>query len=707
MPILEIQGIVVRPVVLEFDRFELDLDRYELRRAGRKIRLQRVPMDLLILLLERKGGLVTREEIAARVWKGDGHVDTQSSINTAIRKIRQALDDVGDQPRFIETVIGKGYRFIAEVSAPTPPQEVPTPPQKAAPVTRRSYLLRSIALGAVVAVGGPALLLLRSKPQNREPIVIVPFTAVPGLQSWPAFSPEGNRVAFAWTGGAGNCSHIYVKDIGATIAAGEPMKLTNSDECDSSPSWSRDGRQIAFLRKQPEGGLGVYVMPATGGVARKIAFVNGPSEYRPAWTPDGKGLLVMDSDPPQAPASLFRVALDSGDKRRITTADPSGTGDWCPAYSPDGRTLAYLHNTGSFKLSPLYIVRVNAQGLPSAPPKRLETASAGFTDFDWDADGRSLIATAISGLVRVALSGAVVPLPFPDGHQLTVAPHGDRMVYVRPFRDTDIFRVPGPRGSGVVTRLISSTRQESAPQYSPDGQHIAFVSDRTGAEELWVADGDGHDARQVTAFGAPVGSPRWSPDRKWIAFDSTAGGRAAIYVVAASGGSPRRITSADVSSVRPSWSHNGRWIYFGSNNGGDWQIWKIAPRGGTPIEITRKGGREAFEDPDGNFVYYTKTPPENGIWRVPSSGGDEIRVSASGAQGRWAVGGAGIYYLRAPNELVFQEFSNERCTRVPVLGLQIGEGAANMIGVAADDHWILLTVLMRSEDHLVLVRNFR
>lgn len=691
--------------VFVFDRFELDVGGYELRRAGRKLPLQRVPMDLLILLVERRGALVAREEIAARVWNGNGQVDTQSSINTAIRKIRQALNDVGEQPRFIETVIGKGYRFIAEVSTPTPPQPEAALPQEPAPMKRHAYLLSSIGVGAAIVTGAIALFLFRSAPANREAMTIVPFTAVPGLQSWPAFSPDGKQVAFGWTGDAGNCSHIYVK----TVGGGEPVKLTDSEECDSSPSWSRDGGWIAFLRKQPEGGLGLYVMPAASGAARKIATVNGPSDYRPAWTPDGKGLVVMDSNPPNAPASLFRVAVDSGNKRRITTADPSGTGDWCPAYSPDGRMLAYLHDAGTFRLAPLYLVRVDAHGMPSAIPRSIETGSTGFTDFDWSADGHTLIATTISGLVRVPLTGgAVEPLPFPDGAQLTVAPRGDRMVYVRPFRDSDIFRVPGSRGSGRVSRLISSTRQESGPQYSADGRRVTFISDRTGSEEVWVADSDGQNARQVTSFGgASVGSPRWSPDGKRIAFDSTAAGRAAIYVVAANGGPARRITSERIASVRPSWSHDGKWIYFGSDRSGGWQIWKTAPLGGAPIEVTKKGGREAFEDPSGKFVYYTKTPPEKGIWRVPSDGGAEIRISGAGSQGRWALGGRGIYYLSAPDQLAFQEFSGSECIRVPTPGLQIGEGAANMIGVAPDDRWILLTVKVRSEEHLVLVRNFR
>ena len=696
--------------VFEFDQFELDVSAYELRHAGRKIPLQRVPMDLLILLLERRGALVSREEIVARVWKDDGMIDPQASINTAIRKVRQALDDVGEQPRFVETVVGKGYRFIGEVAARMPAQSAPVaaPLQAQTPTAaakRRHALPALAAVAGVVFIGAAGLLLSRRAPQSRQPMTVVPFTALAGAQSWPAFSPGGRRIAFGWTGDAGTCSHIYIKTVGSAW----PVKMTDSGECDSSPSWSRDGRWIAFLRGQPGGSLGVYIMPSAGGIPRKIATVNGPRGYRPAWTPDGMGLVVMDSDPPDAPPSLFRVAVDSGEKRRMTTAESGGTGDWCPAYSPDGRTLGYLHDTGSWRLAPLYIVGVDSHGMPSALPRMVQTAPVGFTDFDWSADGRSLIAAAPYGLVRVPLSGgSVVPLPFPDASQLTVAPRGNEMVYVQPSRDTDIFRLPGPRGSGGDTRLISSTRQESAPQYSADGRNVVFVSDRTGSEEIWTAGSTGENARQVTSFGGPaVGSPRPSPDGKCIAFDSTAGGKPAIYLIAARGGSAQRITSEEVSSVRPSWSHDGQWIYFGSDASGDWQIWKVRPQGGKPIQVTQKGGREAFEDPSGKFVDYTKMPPEKGIWRVPSSGGDEIKISDSGSQGRWAMGGRGIYYLRAADDLVFQEFASKRCVHVPTPGLEIGEGLANMIAAAPGDRWILLTAQVHSEVHMALVRNFR
>src|SRR5258705_387175 len=107
------------------DDLELDCGAYELRPAGQTLRLSRIPMELLLLLVERGGDLVTREEIVARLWGKDVFLDTDNSINAAIRKLRQVLDDDPEQPRFIHTVTGRGYRFVAPVS------EVKTAAQKA------------------------------------------------------------------------------------------------------------------------------------------------------------------------------------------------------------------------------------------------------------------------------------------------------------------------------------------------------------------------------------------------------------------------------------------------------------------------------------------------------------------------------------------------------------------------------------------------
>src|SRR6266446_4513362 len=130
---------------LKFENIELDLSSYQVRRNGSVIKLEKIPMELLILLAGRNGQLVSREEIIEKLWGKDVSVDSEHGVNTAIRKIRNALQDDPERPRFIETVVGKGYRFVAPLA--TSPEEQVFP---AASVGYRSRLKRIVLLGACV-----------------------------------------------------------------------------------------------------------------------------------------------------------------------------------------------------------------------------------------------------------------------------------------------------------------------------------------------------------------------------------------------------------------------------------------------------------------------------------------------------------------------------------------------------------------------------
>ena len=105
------------PAPFRFEEFDLDLERYELRRSGQAVKLERIPMELLILLLQNNGKLVRREAINRRLWGENTYQDTDHSVNTAVNKLRYILRDDPRDPRFIQTVVGQGYRFIAELAA--------------------------------------------------------------------------------------------------------------------------------------------------------------------------------------------------------------------------------------------------------------------------------------------------------------------------------------------------------------------------------------------------------------------------------------------------------------------------------------------------------------------------------------------------------------------------------------------------------------
>src|SRR5579859_898405 len=114
--------------VLQFGEFELDVRNHRLRRSGSELKLERIPMDLLILLATRPGELVRREEIVQELWGDEINVDTESAINTAVRKIRQVLGDDSQSPRFVQTISKRGYRFLAECAQPAVPLQPPASP---------------------------------------------------------------------------------------------------------------------------------------------------------------------------------------------------------------------------------------------------------------------------------------------------------------------------------------------------------------------------------------------------------------------------------------------------------------------------------------------------------------------------------------------------------------------------------------------------
>jgi TolB-like protein/DNA-binding winged helix-turn-helix (wHTH) protein len=180
------------PPTLRFGEFELDLAAYQLRRDGRPVKLGRQPMELLILLVERRGQLVTRADIVARLWGPDVFVDVEMGVNSAISKVRQALRDAPDTPRFLETVPGKGYRFLAPIddSAPAPPAApdlTPEPPEPAAPIPRgrpRPAFVPIVALVVVAAVTAVAAFALWRARAAATPtgvaIAVLPFVNLDG-----------------------------------------------------------------------------------------------------------------------------------------------------------------------------------------------------------------------------------------------------------------------------------------------------------------------------------------------------------------------------------------------------------------------------------------------------------------------------------------------------------------------------------------------
>jgi Tol biopolymer transport system component len=247
------------------------------------------------------------------------------------------------------------------------------------------------------------------------------------------------------------------------------------------------------------------------------------------------------------------------------------------------------------------------------------------------------------------------------------------------------------------------------PQFSPDGQQIAFQSDSSGTGEIWICDRDGSHARQLTHMGAIVsGYARWSPDGKNIVFHSRPKGLASLYVISAEGGAAHRLDSGEVDDVSPSWSHDGKWIYFTSRETGDAQVWKMPASGGPKIQVTKRGGYVPLESADGQYLYYVT--PQNALWRLPLAGGEETQVLSDLAPSgsAYALGRQGIYFIRATGqggeqELAFLCFATRQISPVVAIPRSVTDGLA----LSPDEMLILYSQRDQVSSDLMLVENFR
>ena len=725
-----------------FGVFDLDTRTRELRKHGVKLKLQDQPLQMLVLLLECPGEIVTREEIQKRLWPDNTHVDFDNAINSAIRKLRDALGDSAENPRFVETLARRGYRFIAPVSPAVPFQDGPHAPTSqpvelvATPSRRAVHKSRLLWIACIVGLvlGAIALALRWWIPKSNQARLQAALPAVPlignrGYEEFPAFSPEGTRVAFAWTEPGGQAPHIYVKLIGQ----GGPVQLTSNPAGDFAPAWSPDGHWIAFLRARPRSQAAVMLMPSLGGQEREVSQVSldsnealrhweshsVPAPFL-AWSRDGRWLLSVQENGRDEVFSIVRVSVETGSKRALTFPPKGTKGDGALAISPDGKTLAFTRTLGLFEKE-IYTVSVSDDLLPVGEPRRLTFDNASIEGLAWMPDGQRLIfSSKRSGrfeLWRMPVSPAGEPVRLmaagDDPRDVAMAREGSHLVYSHFRSDWHIWRMRLDRSNhGEQPRnFISSARREHLPKYSPDGTRIAFESGRSGNEEIWIGNADGSHLVQLTAFrnGAWSGSPRWSPDGQKIAFDSNASGNWDIYVIGAQGGHAVRLTTAESQEFRPSWSHDGKWVYFCSTRTGEPQVWKIPAGGGVAVPVTKHGGAVAFESKDGDDLYYTKAPKDQQLWKMPVRGGDETRVLGSMLDNNFAVSKRGIYFLdgaRSDANLTVRFFSF--ATRaIQTLGAVPGP-SADEIDVSPDERWLLYSSIDsggESSGELMLIEN--
>ena len=612
---------------------------------GVEVRLEPRVMQVLACLLAADGEPVTRDTLMQQVW-GHEYV-TEDALNRTVSKLRRLIADELHCGAEIETIPKTGYRLVQPAAA----APVDAAPAAAAvhPLQRHWRWVAALALAAAVA----AVFWPRGLPEPEdvatdEQARFSPLTTLGGKEIQPTLSPDGSHVAFSWLAQTGGTFHIFVRP----IASDSLLQITQGATNEFRPTWSPVGDQIAYTRIQDGVGCELLSVSSVGGPPRHLADCDKDDGDNLAWSPDGK-ILAM-----KGPGSrgIDFLTLADGSIRHFTEVPASEYLDSDPAFSPDGTLLAFTrwHAAG--------VADLQVAPVSGGQPKRLTFDNLKVEGVTWEPDGRHLVYSTNRGgpftLWRVSIDGGppdLVPVTGRSVSSPVMSRDGQQLVYEDWNGQTDLFsldlRTPGAQ----PRQLTYTTRWDWNPTASPDGQRIAFVSDRTGFSEVWVADRNGGNALKLTAFGGPYTSgPAWSPDGREIVFDTPAAeGNFDIYVVNADGGAPRRLTNAPAEDRFAHFSPDGKWIYFSSRRSGDWEIWRMPAAGGDAAQVTFKGGYFSKLGPDGT-VYFSRIE-HPGIWRVVPGGDPELVVPDLQEEdcSNWQPGPDRIWYIQRDAKLTY------------------------------------------------------
>ena len=659
-----------RPIAFRIGHFFININANRILSQGQEIKIEPKVMEVLRLLIDADGATVGKSELLQKVW--DEALVTENSLTQAISKLRKILEDEGGR-QVIETISKKGYRLAVPVEPIYNSREVD---RVQTPETRKQRhqhfkLVYSILLIAGIVFIGLYFnrILMNATASIKVLPKLRPLTTAPGIERHASFFGNDSFIVFSrdslpiW-------SVLYTRK----ISTGKETRILSGLGVKRYPRVLESGKQIVFARKTKDA-TAIFSVPLAGGHPEEIArLVSGEIEGLDT-SPKGDWIVYADRHVMTHPQALFRMDLNKNKLTQLTTPPRNYIGDKLPAISPDGHQIAFARVDENLN-EDIYI-----QEIKSGLERRITTHNLRIFGLDWSADSEEILyclsdpEEAIK-LMKIAVSDNSIDEVLTSieyvGNNLAVSQSGDKVAFERWSYSTDIYRISLESlnaYSNQIETLVPSTHSDWNPQYSPDGEKIAFISDRSGIPEIWILDKNDQSPKRYAepALTYRSSPPRWSPDGSQIAIDGKLDGKSNIYLLNLKTGASNEIVTGGVS---PNFSRDGKWLYYSSHQNGNWEIWKIHLFDKEKIQVTSNGGYLADESFDGSHLYFSKVR-QAGLWRQHiKSGGEEMVVANLEFADRfnWLVTREGIYYIRREANyrpvLYFLDFAKANSERI-------------------------------------------
>lgn len=590
---------VQRPPEYCFDDFRLDVRKRQLLRAGEVIQLNPKAFDLLLVLVQNAGQLLSKDDLFERVWSDQ--IVEESNLTVNMSAIRRALGEQARQPRYITTVSGEGYCFVGDVTEKAPGEEqfivesrtmarvvVEQEEVENAPLALPGSKRNRMAVAAVV--GGVLLLLLAaggyfvrrvylSKGAGAAVAASIKKLTNNGKAGVAALSPDSRMFAFSLH--EGKRSSLWL----GYVDGGEPIQILPSSEMIFLHlKFSPDGSSLYFVSSENFRRGDLYRMPVLGGPAEKIAD-NVQSTV--TFAPDGRRMAFVRIDDASKKHIVVLTDLHAADAESLAEvpADYSLVAN-TPNWSPDGASIAIGATGSDGTFGRIFVAKLSEKKFE---PVSAETWTA-ITGLTWLHDGTGLLFVAKE---KDALAPQLWQIAFPGGESRRV------------ISDLNLY-------AGSIS-------------LSADDKNVLAVQAQTESN-LWVSPAEDPDKAKQITFGSAGQNNGWY-GLQWLAdgrivYTKQAGNNISIWSCASDGGNQKQLIPGAGVNILPSVPSNGNYVVFQSNRGGNQAIWRANIDGSNLVQLSGEGrAGEPRVSPDGNWAVYV----------ADHEGGDRLmRVSISG-----------------------------------------------------------------------------
>lgn len=582
--------------------------------------------EVLRLLMEAPGETLSRERLIDEIWHGQKEVG-EKALNHAIWQVRKGFSDTGGKQEVIRTIAKTGYVLQLPV------QELPQQALK-----RRRWAPLVAALALVVAL---VLWLWPSTPLPLAPLAKrpQPLTHLQGVEETPAFTRDGSQMAFQWDKGKG-IPGIYIQPLDNPQQA--PRRVSLPDEYGASPTWSGDGKQLAYaVINQP--GCKVKVLDLASGQGRFIDNCHANRLFRTlAWSKTGNMLAYAYRN---SRGGVSLKGFDFTNNQTVQLSPERGDFEDMPIdWANHSQRLAYASLKSN--LGNIYIRSADGSSRPLFRENREVFSLA------WSPDDNYIYFSSVwQGEVTIlqvsVSSGEVSPLSFesvPGRISVRPGPH-PQLVYPRYSTSERLFRVTK---DGSLKVLPFSHGRELYPFYSQSQNRLVFFSNRGGDFQIWSAALDDSSAKELTQMqgDAYIHALSNKGDRFLLPIKRKGEKYYSLFIGQVQGGALKEISKDNFASQNFSWGKDDQSLLFSSDLDGKWQIWRHDLATGIREQLTVEGAIFAQERGDGT-LFFVK-PGEEGVWQQMPKG-KAIKVVTGLANtdwGNWQLTEQGIIYLQ-------------------------------------------------------------